>query len=146
MTSAISTESIRLELPEKDTYAFIKANTQAISSPEYSKMLASAYIKFTPHAQENKAMDSPEAFGQLYDLHQNLVAQVEDYLRQEVPFVYEGQPLQPVLLSFSAYRIAKASQQYMAATLQEKPETERLALKDMIQVYQSEYDAILQSM
>ena len=145
MTSILSSETITLELPEKESYAFIKANTQTLNSPEYCKTLASAYLKFTPYGQAHQPTDSAEVFSQLYELHQNLVNEVEDYLRQEVPFVYEGQPLQPVLLSFSAYRIAKASQQYMAATLQEKPESDRLALKEKIQSYQAEYEAILQS-
>lgn len=145
MTSTISTETIQLELPEKAAYAFIKANTQTINTPEYCRMLASAYLRFTELGKKHQEPESADAFSQLYDLHQKLVAEVEDYLKQEVPFVYEGQPVQPVLLSFAAYRIAKISQQYLAATLQEKPENERLAMKEKIQAYQTEYEALLQS-
>jgi hypothetical protein len=143
VTQSATAETILLEKPVKETYAFTKAAYNADSQRDFCKAMASAYLVFTQEGQALRELDSPESFTRLYELHLQLTDEAHAYLSVEVPFVYEGQPIQPLLLNFAAHRITKASQQYLAATLQDKPQSLIAALKSQIQAHQFEYDAIL---
>ena len=141
-------DSLTLTLPKKQESslfrtpkATITADGTELPRTDFANLLASAYLRYTEQGLDEQ--ESVQSFVTLHQLHNDLAEEAEKYLNAEIPFVFEGQPIQPLLLNFAAYRITQASRQYLAETLQDKPLEEITMLKQKIQRYQSEYDAIL---
>jgi hypothetical protein len=143
----ISTDSdtltLGLDMVKGSTFAKSKVLPKSNAPAGYAKTLASAYLKFTAEGRQLDETDSPQSFVSLYSLHNNLTERADDYLDSDVPFVYEGQPIQPLLLNFAAYLLTQASRDYLVASLQDKPSEDIQAIRDRIQAHQKEYDAIL---
>ena len=144
VSTTTSNDTLTLQLGKNSSFAISKKEADSLTPAGYAKTLASAYLKFTKDGGSMEETDSAQSFVSLYSLHNELTEQAEAYLASDVPFVYEGQPVQPLLLNFSAFRITLASREYLAATVQDKPSEEIAAIKTRIQDYQKEYDAILQ--
>lgn len=137
-------ETLTLELSKNSKFAKLRKELQTTTPADFSKTLASAYIKFTRQGSQLDENDSAQSFVSLYSLHNDLAEDAAAYLDSDVPFVYEGQPVQPLLLNFAAYRITQASRQYLVATIQDKPAEQIAEIKARIRDFQQEYDAILQ--
>lgn len=146
-------DSLTLTLPRKQESTLFRTqnsqttegNTVVTDAPrtDFANLLASAYLRYTEQGSQLNEQESVQSFVTLHQLHHDLAEEAERYLNAEIPFVFEGQPIQPLLLNFAAYRITQASRQYLAETLQDKSSEEIAALKNKIQRHQAEYDAIL---
>lgn len=145
-TTTTGNDTLTLERSKQSKFASVRPsdNQKRPSAEDFAKTLASAYLKFTQPGSQLEETDSPQSFVSLYELHNDLTEQAHDYLESDVPFVYEGQPIQPLLLNFGAFRIMQASRKYLLGSFQEREQTEIDRLKQEIKLLQQEYDAILQ--
>lgn len=123
---------------------FIKSVASRSAQGQMAKALASAFLKYTAEGQRYSKEDSVQSFIALSQLHRELTEEVQRFLLDEVPFVYEDQQLQPLLLNFALYRLNQISRRYYYAVLQNQPQAVLKDLKAVIQQRQAEYDTLFQ--
>lgn len=137
---------VTLEPSETRLPGFVKATFQPTRDSQFAKTLASAYMKFTTDGQALMREDSAESFIRQAELHRDLAEDAREYLLDEVPFVYEDQQIQPLLLNFALFRLKQVSRRYYFATLQNQPKAIVDDLKSVVDQRQQEYDAVLAAM
>ncbi len=134
---------LSLDSVEKETPGFVKSPSKEVHTGQYAKVLASAYIQFTAEGGSLGELESVQNFIALSELHRDLEDQAKLFLQQEVSFIYEGQPLGPLLLRFSAFRLSQISQLFYFASLENQPKSILEDLKQVIQQRQEEYELLL---
>jgi len=135
---------LSLDNTHKAMPGFIKSSPENHQEGQFAKALASGYLKFTEEGKSLSEIDSVQNFITLADLHRSLTDEAQHFLREEVPYVYEDQLIQPLLLHFSAFRLKQLSRRYYFATLQNQPKAILDDLKQTIKERQAEYEALLQ--
>ncbi len=135
---------LTLDNTSKAMPGFLKLQDRRSIQGVYAKALASGFVKFTTEGRALAGQDSVQGFIELADLHRDLTEQAHQFLEEEVSFIYEDQPIQPLLLSFAAYRLNQVSRKYYFATLQSQPTAVINDLKHVIKQRQEEYDELLQ--
>lgn len=138
-TILLSVENI-----DKSPYGFTTGEACNRDDGHYAKSLASAYLKFTEKGKQLSVGDSVQQFIQLADLHRDLTEEVRQFLKQEIQFIYEDQPIQALLVHFAAFRLQQMSRRYYYASLQNHQADELAALKASIMACQAEYDQLMQ--
>lgn len=143
----LPTDSISLlsEYSRKLIPGFVKVTADRGTRGQFAKALASALLKFTTEGKRLSKTDSVLSFIELAGLYRDLAEQAQVFLQEEIPFIYEDQPLQPVLLSFAAFRLKHVSRRYYFAMLQNQPQAILEDLRDVIRQRQQEYDELLQA-
>jgi hypothetical protein len=135
---------LTLDNTHKPIPGFIKGGSQNYQEGQFAKAMASGYLKFTQEGKRLSETDSVQSFITLADLHRSLTEEAQHFLREDVPYVYEDQLIQPLLLHFSAFRLKQLSRRYYFATLQNQPKAILDDLKNSIKERQNEYEALLQ--
>ncbi len=135
--------TLTLENSPKTLPGFVHAGDRFEHQGQFAKTLASAFIKFTAEGQYHSSQDSVDSFIALADLHRELTDEIRAFMHDEVPFVYEDQQIQPLLLNFAVYRLTQISRRYYFATLQNQPQAILEDLKTVIRARQQEYDLLL---
>ncbi len=138
------TMTLTIEDLHKTIPGFVKLSANQHIQGLYAKALASAFIKFTTEGRNHTDTDSVQSFIALYNLHRDLTEQATMFLKEEVPFIYQDQQIQPLLLNFAAYRLKLISRRYYYASLQNQPSAILADLKAIIRQRQEEYDTLLQ--
>jgi len=126
--------------------AFVSRPATHTESGAYARSLASGYMKYTQSTQALTHEDSVNSFVALAASHQALLEQMRQFLREEVDFVYEDQPIQPLLLQFAAWRLAKASRTYTNTALKPQSFEAIDTAKAQVLACQAEYDALIQAL
>ena len=137
-------ESITVSLrPERVPGFILSAQRPDSESGQLAKALASGFLKFTPEGQTLAGSDSVQRFIALSALHREVSEDAANFLKEAVPLVCEDQPLHPLLLSFSLYRLRQARQHYAVANLENQPEAVLAGLTETLRRRQAEYDLII---
>lgn len=147
MSIDLPTEDLTLSLENspKALPGFIKVlESRSTHRGQFAKILASGFLKFTTEGRRLSEVDSVQSFIELADLHRDLAEQAQQFLQEEVPFVYEDQQIQPLLLNFALYRLKQISRRYYFATLQNQPQAILDDLQTVIKERQQEYDLLFQ--
>ncbi len=141
----LPTEDIKLTLENSPKLipGFIKVGIPHSHNGQFSKTLASAFLKFTKEGKALSHQDSVDSFIHLSDLHRELTEEAQHFLQEEVPFIYADQQIQPLLLNFAVFRLKQISRQYYFATLQNQPQAILTDLKSVIKQRQEEYEELL---
>jgi hypothetical protein len=112
----------------------------------FARVLASAFLKFTCQGQLLLQTDSDNLPLDWSALHQDLTEEAQQFLQEDVPFLYEDHPIYPLLLHFAAFRLRVVSSRYYYATLHNHPPLVINDLKTQIKDRQTEYNALTQRM
>lgn len=142
------TEDILLTLdkPYKSVPGFIKGDVPVRETAPFAKVLASYFLKYTEEGKTLCETDSPKSLIALSQLHQDLSEQAQLFLSEDVPFVYEDQPILPLLMNFALFRLKQVSRRFYFASLQSQPTPVLDDLKTVIQLRQAEYDQLIQAL
>lgn len=140
----LTSDTVRLttEQVEKPLPGFIKLSESPSPDYHFSKLLASAYIKFTEEGRRLSAQDSVQSLISLAALHRELTEEAQAYLRQEVAFIYDDQQLQPLLQGFAAFRLAQLRLRYESAAASQQSPTILADLERVLRQRQSELDNV----
>lgn len=137
---------LTLENPSKSIPGFVKGDMTPGETGSFGGVLASSLLKYTAEGKTLCETDSPQSLIALSQLHQELAEQAQQFLNEEVPFIYEDQPILPLLMNFALFRLRQVSRRFYFASLQSQPTAVLEDLKSVIQARQGEYDALVQSL
>jgi hypothetical protein len=137
---------LTLEKPYKAMPGFVKGDTPARETASFARVLASSFLKYTEEGKNLCETDSSNSLIALSQLHQDLSEQAQLFLNEEVPFLYEDQPVLPLLMNFALFRLKQVSRRFYFASLQNQSNTMLDDLKTIIQLRQAEYDQLLQAL
>lgn len=142
----LPTEDLTLSVEncQKTLPGFVMSAVNHSTQGQFAKSMASAFLKFTAEGKALSSIDSVHSFIALADLHRDLTEQAQNFLQEEVPFIYENQQIQPLLLNFAVFRLKQVSRKFYFATIQNQPQAILSDLKNVIKQRQDEYEELLQ--
>lgn len=136
---------LTLENTSKAVPGFARQSRRQGGQGQFAKTLASAYIKFTVEGRSLADNDSVQSFIALSDLHRSLTEEAQNFLHDEMPLLSEDQPMQPLLLNFSLYRLSQAARHYHQSAIQKQHSDTLEILKTGLVFLQAEFDEILRA-
>ncbi|MBX2860163.1 MAG: hypothetical protein KTR14_02940 [Vampirovibrio sp.] len=109
-------------------------------------LLAASFLKYCEQAKQFCEQDSVDGFITLNQLYKKLYVQARQYLREDIPFVMEGQPIEPLLLGFAGYRLNRASRIYYYRSISHQPDRRLAKIKAFVAACQQDLDNVMQSL
>lgn len=137
---------LSLSKTEQGSPGFVKVPQETRNnSGQFAKALASGFLKFSTEGRRLSQTESVQNFIQLAELHNKLTQEAHQFLKDEVPLVYEDQPIFDLLLKFAAWRLSQASRLEHFGHLRQIPPGELEQIQADTRLCQEEYDLLLQS-
>lgn len=124
--------------------AFLLKPAKVQEPAQLARSLASAFLKYVEPEQAQDETASVNEWLRLAQLHKDLTLEIQQFTHRAAMFVADGQPLEPLLLNFAAYRLEMASTAYELLTRQNATPLELENAMNLIRQRQQEYERILQ--